>query len=103
METYRAAGPDSLGARWSLSGTDANRFALSNGVLSFRSSPNFEAPADSDSDNVYNVIVQASKGSLEDARNRDDQGHQQGRSGVLKPVVPAAGCRSRDYSHAKRP
>ena len=34
---------------------------------------------------------------------RDDQGHQQGRSGVLKPVVPAAGCRSRDYSHAKRP
>ena len=69
VETYRAAGPDSLGARWSLSGTDANRFALSNGVLSFRSSPNFEAPADSDSDNVYNVIVQASKGSLEDARN----------------------------------
>ena len=69
VETYVAAGPDSLGARWSLSGTDANRFALSNGVLSFRSSPNFEAPADSDSDNVYNVIVQASKGSLEDARN----------------------------------
>ena len=69
VETYSAAGPDSLGARWSLSGTDANRFALSNGVLSFRSSPNFEAPADSDSDNVYNVIVQASKGSLEDARN----------------------------------
>ena len=69
VETYVAAGPDSLGARWSLSGTDANRFALSNGVLSFRSSPNFEAPADSDSDNVYNVIVQASKGSLRDAKN----------------------------------
>ena len=69
VETYSAAGPDSLGARWSLSGADANRFALSNGVLSFRSSPNFEAPADSDSDNVYNVIVQASKGSLRDAKN----------------------------------
>ena len=69
VETYSAAGPDSVGARWSLSGTDANRFALSNGVLSFRSSPNFEAPTDADSDNVYNVTVQASKGSLQDARN----------------------------------
>ena len=68
VETYRAAGPDSVGARWNLSGTDANRFALSNGVLSFRSSPNFEAPTDADSDNVYNVTVQASKGSLQDAR-----------------------------------
>ena len=68
VETYTAAGPDSVGARWSLSGTDASRFALSNGVLSFRSSPNFESPTDSDSDNVYNVIVQASKGSLQDAR-----------------------------------
>ena len=63
VETYTAAGPDSVGARWSLSGADASRFALSNGVLSFRSSPNFESPTDSDSDNVYNVIVQASKGS----------------------------------------
>ena len=68
VETYTAAGPDSVGARWSLSGTDASRFALSNGVLSFRSSPNFESPTDSDSDNVYNVIVQASKGSRQDAR-----------------------------------
>ena len=68
VETYTAAGPDSVGARWSLSGTDASRFALSNGVLSFRSSPNFESPTDSDSDNVYNVIVQASKGTLQDAR-----------------------------------
>ena len=68
VETYTAAGPDSVGARWSLSGADASRFALSNGVLSFRSSPNFESPTDSDSDNVYNVIVQASKGSRQDAR-----------------------------------
>ena len=69
VETYRAAGPDSLGARWRLSGTDAIRFALSNGVLSFRSPPDFEAPTDSGNDNVYNVIVQASKGSLQDSRN----------------------------------
>ena len=44
------------------------QFALSGGVLSFRSSPDFEAPSDADSDNVYNVAVRASKGSLEDNR-----------------------------------
>ena len=68
VETYTAAGPDSVGARWSLSGTDRGRFALSGGVLSFRSSPNYEAPTDSDSDNVYDVVVRATKGSLQDER-----------------------------------
>ena len=68
VETYRAAGPDSVGASWSLAGTDASRFALSSGVLSFRSAPNYEAPTDLDTDNVYNVTVRASKGSLRDER-----------------------------------
>ena len=68
VETYTAAGPDSVGARWTLQGTDSGRFGLSNGVLSFRSSPNYEAPTDSDSDNVYEVVVRASKGSLQDER-----------------------------------
>ena len=68
VETYRAAGPDSVGASWSLAGTDASRFALSSGVLSFRSAPNYEAPTDADTDNVYNVTVRASKGSLRDER-----------------------------------
>ena len=68
VETYTAAGPDSVGARWSLSGTDSGRFGLSGGVLSFRSSPNYEAPTDSDSDNVYEVVVRATKGSLQDER-----------------------------------
>ena len=68
VETYTAAGPDSVGARWHLSGTDSGRFALSGGILSFRSSPNYEAPTDADSDNVYNVVVRATKGSLQDER-----------------------------------
>ena len=33
-----------------------------NGVLSFRTSPNYEAPADDDADNEYRVTVQASDG-----------------------------------------
>ena len=97
VETYVAAGPDSVGARWSLSGTDASRFALSNGVLSFRSSPNFEAPTDSDSDNVYNVTVQASKGSLQDARTVTIKVINLDEAGVHTPFVPAARRRNRAW------
>ena len=93
VETYRAAGPDSVGASWSLAGTDASRFALSNGVLSFRSAPNYESPTDLDTDNVYNVTVRASKGALQDERtvtvkvtNLDETG-----SISLSPSQPGVG------------
>ena len=45
-------------------GTDAAAFGLdaATGELSFVNTPNFEAPADSDSDNVYEVLVQVSDG-----------------------------------------
>ena len=51
-------------------GTDAGRFSIngSTGALSFLSAPNYEAPTDSNADNVYNVIVQASDGSLTDTQ-----------------------------------
>ena len=47
-------------------GADAALFAIDpmSGVLSFVTLPNFEAPTDSGRDNVYNVTVQASDGSL---------------------------------------
>jgi VCBS repeat-containing protein len=47
-------------------GTDASKFTInsSTGALSFISAPNFESPTDSNADNVYNVTVQASDGSL---------------------------------------
>ena len=45
---------------WSLSGADAASFSISeDGMLSFAASPDFEAPADSDMDNVYTVTVTA--------------------------------------------
>ena len=48
------------GATWSLSGEDMDDFSISSdGVLSFMSSPDFEAPADADADNVYMVTVTA--------------------------------------------
>ena len=64
VATYRAAGPDAASATWVLSGTDADDFRLSNsGVLSFRTSPNFESPADANRDNVYEVTVTANDGT----------------------------------------
>jgi hypothetical protein len=47
-------------------GADAARFSIngSTGVLSFVTAPDFETPADANADNVYQVTVQASDGSL---------------------------------------
>ena len=45
---------------WSInSGVDADRFILTGGVLSFVSAPDFEAPADTDGNNTYLVVIRA--------------------------------------------
>ena len=50
---------------YSLSGDDSARFSISSGgVLSFSTAPDFEAPADSGANNVYNVTVGVSDGAL---------------------------------------
>ena len=60
---YSALGPNSGSVSWRLSGTDASDFTInSRGALSFRSTPNFESPADSDKDNVYEFTVTARSG-----------------------------------------
>jgi VCBS repeat-containing protein len=47
-------------------GADASKFTIdsSTGALSFAAAPNYENPTDSNADNVYNVTVQVSDGSL---------------------------------------
>lgn len=46
-------------------GADQAKFGItSGGVLTFKSAPDFEAPTDSNTDNIYVVIVQASDGGL---------------------------------------
>ena len=66
MATYGAVDPEDPSGpitRWSLSGTDAGDFAVSEtGELSFRKVPDYERPADSDKDNVYSLSVRASDG-----------------------------------------
>ena len=60
LHTFRATDPERSAITWSLSGADADDFAISEaGVLSFASSPDYESPTDSGRDNVYEVTVQA--------------------------------------------
>lgn len=59
------------GITWSLvGGADLATFSINaaTGALSFNSAPDFEAPSDSDLDNVYIVQVQASNGITSDTK-----------------------------------
>ena len=66
LAIYTATDPEDPSAvitRWGLSGSDAGDFTISeNGELSFRNVPDFERPADSGRDNVYEFSVRASDG-----------------------------------------
>ena len=67
LYTYRATDPERGTITWSVSGTDRDDFAVSGpGVLTFSTPPNYEIPADSDRDNVYEVtLVAADSGGLQ--------------------------------------
>ena len=66
LAIYTATDPEDPGTpitRWGLSGSDAGDFTVSEGgELRFRYTPDFEAPADSGRDNVYEFSVRASDG-----------------------------------------
>jgi Ca2+-binding RTX toxin-like protein len=69
--TATATDPDAgTTLSYSLSGTDAALFNIdsSTGVVTFKSSPNFEAPADAGGNNVYDITVTASDGTLSNAK-----------------------------------
>ena len=64
VATYSAAGPDAADATWSLSGADAGDLSISSaGVLTFMAPPNYESPADANTDNTYMVMVNANDGT----------------------------------------
>jgi hypothetical protein len=59
------------GLTYSISGgVDAAQFTINatTGVLSFSAAPNYESPTDSGGNNVYDVIVQVSDGTLADTQ-----------------------------------
>ena len=60
--TFRASDPQRQVITWTLEGTDRGEFTItrdssSRGVLAFNSPPDFEAPADSDGQNDYELTV----------------------------------------------
>ncbi|MDX8482956.1 cadherin-like domain-containing protein [Mesorhizobium sp. VK24D] len=72
VTTVTATDPDA-GTAFTYSitgGADAALFQIdaTTGALSFQNAPDFEAPGDSDCDNVYDVTVQVSDGSLADSQ-----------------------------------
>ena len=70
---YTAAASDADGnaITYAISGADAAHFMIdgSTGAVTFRSPPDFEAPADAGSDNVYDVVVSASDGTASVAQS----------------------------------
>ena len=69
LETYRATDPEKTDITWGLSGVDAGAFTISEtGELTFRNVPDYEDPADSDDDNVYEVTVEATDENGETGR-----------------------------------
>lgn len=63
--TATASDPDANTISFSISGADAGQFSIdgSSGGISFASAPDFEAPADADANNVYQITVTASDGN----------------------------------------
>ena len=88
--TFTANDQDGDPVSFSLSGPDAADFEISaSGVLSFKSSPNYESPADADGDNVYSVTVNAARGSTDitvTVTNVDEDG-----SVTIDDLQPQAG------------
>ena len=65
VATYSATDPDNDQIIWPLSGDDAGDFSISNtGELTFQTAPDHEAPADYNTDNRYELTVEASDGSV---------------------------------------
>ena len=61
VSSYTAFDPETGNVEWSWDGADKDRFNLSaSGVLTFINPPDFEAPADTGGDNVYQITVEAS-------------------------------------------
>ena len=63
LYTFRATDPEGGDVSWGLSGTDSSAFTMSEtGALSFTNPPDYEQPADSGRDNMYEVTIRASDG-----------------------------------------
>ena len=105
VATYTASSPEDNGeVVWSLSGDDSGNFSIDDGVLRFHIDPispnvflqlpDFEDPADADTDNIYSVTVTASDNAATPttvtwaASGEDRDAFAIGSTGVLSFVSP---------------
>ena len=100
---YTATDPEGATVIWSVTGTDAEDFDISNGRLTFKSPPNYEAATDANGDNVYEVTVASLRWRPHRAPGPHRHRHQPERSGQPDPVVGAAAGRGRVDRHPERP
>lgn len=63
--TIQASDPDGDTLTFSIAGIDQSFFTLTGSDLSFSSAPDFEAPADSNADNIYNIVLGVSDSNTE--------------------------------------
>ena len=83
---YTATDPENSTITWDLAGEDESLFLISSsGVLTFVSSPDFEAPGDQGPDNKYQVAIEAFD-LICDPCNSRGHGHRHGRERT--PDVP---------------
>ena len=68
--TVSATDPDLDPLTLEISGTDAAQFThLGGGVIEFAAAPDFEAPADADGNNIYEIIITVTDGEKSDMEN----------------------------------
>ncbi len=65
VATYTATDPEGEPIAWAVEGLDGSLFAIDTptGALTFRLPPDFEAPQDTDQDNVYEITVGVTAGT----------------------------------------
>ena len=68
---FTADDPEGEPITWSVSGVDSADFSIEKGVLRFKSAPDYEDPADSATNNMYEVTVQASDGGADTTATED--------------------------------
>ena len=66
VATYKHNDPEGEDIVWDVSGTDADDFTITDGVLSFAAQPDEEHPTDFNTDNAYDVTIKVTDGEFDD-------------------------------------
>ena len=78
--TYMATDPEGRRITYRLMGSDGGKFELNDSqVLSFKAKPDYEMPGDANRDNVYEVTVRASDGTMSGRPDGDGHRHRRRR------------------------